>query len=112
MILFHAALQIEFIRDPILLCLSFPFLFLLFLCSMDFKKELKLFDAVMHVAVMMIGSGIFIVSSEMAKELGSSGWLIVAWLLSGLITVIGALSYGGLSSMSPHADGQYIGLAE
>jgi APA family basic amino acid/polyamine antiporter len=79
---------------------------------MDFKKEIKLFDAVMLVAGTMIGSGIFIVSSDMARELGSSGWLIVAWLLSGVITVIGALSYGELSGMFPKAGGQYIYLKE
>lgn len=79
---------------------------------MDFKKELRLFDAVMLVAGTMIGSGIFIVSADMARELGSAGWLIVAWVLSGLITVFGALSYGELSAMFPHAGGQYIYLKE
>ncbi|MBI3234066.1 MAG: amino acid permease [Bacteroidetes bacterium] len=79
---------------------------------MDFKKEIKLFDAVMLVAGTMIGSGIFIVSSDMARELGSSGWLLVAWLLSGVITVIGALSYGELSGMFPKAGGQYTYLKE
>lgn len=82
------------------------------LCPMEFKKELKLFDAVMLVAGTMIGSGIFIVSSDMARELGSAGWLLVAWLLSGVITIFGALSYGELSGMFPKAGGQYIYLKE
>lgn len=60
----------------------------------------------------MIGSGIFIVSTEMSQELGSAGWLIVVWLLSGFITLTAALSYGELSGMYPHAGGQYVYLRE
>ena len=60
----------------------------------------------------MIGSGIFIVSSEITREVGSSGWLIVVWLLSGFITLTAALSYGELSGMFPQAGGQYVYLRE
>jgi len=60
----------------------------------------------------MVGSGIFIVSAEMARYLGSPGWLLVAWLITGLMTVTGALSYGELASMMPRAGGQYVYLRE
>ncbi|OJW84919.1 MAG: amino acid transporter [Bacteroidetes bacterium 46-16] len=60
----------------------------------------------------MIGSGIFIVSSDIARNVGSAGWLIVVWLLSGFITLSAALSYGELSGMYPHAGGQYVYLRE
>lgn len=60
----------------------------------------------------MIGSGIFIVSSGIAQAVGSAGWLIVVWLLSGFITLTAALSYGELSGMFPHAGGQYVYLRE
>jgi APA family basic amino acid/polyamine antiporter len=56
----------------------------------------------------MIGSGIFIVSSDMVRQLGSAGWLIAMWVLTGLITVIAAVSYGELSAMFPKAGGQYV----
>lgn len=74
----------------------------------DFKRSLGLLDAVMLVSGSMIGSGIFIVSSGMARELGSSGWIMVAWLVAGLLTVLAALSYGELSGMMPKAGGQYV----
>jgi basic amino acid/polyamine antiporter, APA family len=74
----------------------------------EFKKEIKLFDAVMLVAGTMIGSGIFIVSADIARNVGSAGWLLVVWLITGIITLIGALSYGELTSMMPNAGGQYI----
>lgn len=74
----------------------------------DFKRSLGLLDAVMIVSGSMIGSGIFIVSSGMARELGSSGWIMVAWLVAGLLTVLAALSYGELSGMMPKAGGQYV----
>jgi APA family basic amino acid/polyamine antiporter len=77
-----------------------------------FQKRLGLFDATMLVAGSMIGSGIFIVSSEMARDLGSSGWLLLAWLVTGIITVLGALSYAELAAMMPHAGGQYVYLRE
>lgn len=78
----------------------------------DFKPTLGLFDATMIVAGSMIGSGIFIVSADMLKDLGSSGWLIAAWLITGFMTLTAALSYGELSGMFPKAGGQYIYLKE
>ncbi len=60
----------------------------------------------------MVGSGIFIVSAEMARFIGSPGWLLVAWLFTGFLTVTGALSYGELASMMPRAGGQYVYLRE
>ncbi|HAQ20317.1 MAG TPA: amino acid transporter [Prolixibacteraceae bacterium] len=60
----------------------------------------------------MIGSGIFIVSADMARTLGSPGWLMVAWIVTGILTVIAALSYGELAAMMPHAGGQYVYLRE
>lgn len=77
-----------------------------------FKRELRLFDAVMIVAGTMIGSGIFIVSSDIARQVGSPGFLLVVWLLSGVITLIGATSYAELAAMMPKAGGQYIYLRE
>lgn len=80
--------------------------------STGFKREIKLFDAVMIVAGTMIGSGIFIVSSDIARQVGSPGLLLVVWLLSGIITLIGATSYAELAAMMPKAGGQYIYLRE
>src|SRR6266481_5891094 len=60
----------------------------------------------------MIGSGIFIVSADMARTIGSPGWLLVAWILTGVLTVVGALSYGELAAMMPRAGGQYVYLRE
>lgn len=77
-----------------------------------FKKELKLFDAIMIVAGTMIGSGIFIVSSDIARQVGSSGYLLLIWLLTGFITIAGAVSYGELAGMMPKAGGQYVYLRE
>ena len=78
----------------------------------DMKRELKLLDATMLVAGSMIGSGIFIVSSDIVRNVGSAGWLILIWVLTGVITVIAALSYGELSAMFPKAGGQYVYLRE
>lgn len=78
----------------------------------SFKPTLGLFDATMIVAGSMIGSGIFIVSADMLKELGSAGWLITAWLITGFMTLTAALSYGELSAMYPKAGGQYVYLKE
>jgi APA family basic amino acid/polyamine antiporter len=72
------------------------------------KKGLGLLDATLIVSGSMIGSGIFIVSAGMARGVGSSGWLLLAWLLAGLITLFGALSYGELAGMMPKAGGQYV----
>lgn len=73
-----------------------------------FKREIKLFDAVMLVTGSMIGSGIFVVSADVARQTGSAGWLLCSWLLAGLLTMIGALCYGELTSMYPQAGGQYV----
>ncbi|MCS6821388.1 MAG: amino acid permease [Microscillaceae bacterium] len=78
----------------------------------NFKKEIRLFDAVMLVAGTMIGSGIFIVSADIARQTGSAGYLLLVWLLTGLITMMGALSYGELAAMMPKAGGQYVFLRE
>lgn len=82
------------------------------MAAQEFKKELKLFDSVMIVAGTMIGSGIFIVSSDIARQVGSSGWLLLIWLITGFITIAGALSYGELAGMMPKAGGQYVYLRE
>ncbi|TAL68836.1 MAG: amino acid permease [Bacteroidetes bacterium] len=78
----------------------------------NLKKSLTLFDSTAIVIGSMIGSGIFIVSADMARNLGSPGWVIIAWLLSGLMTVMAALSYGELAGMMPKAGGQYVYLRE
>ena len=77
-----------------------------------FQRRLGLFDATMLVAGSMIGSGIFIVSAEIARDVGTSGWLLLVWVLTGVMTVIGALSYAELAAMMPHAGGQYVYLRE
>jgi APA family basic amino acid/polyamine antiporter len=78
----------------------------------NFKPSLGLVDATMIVAGSMIGSGIFIVSADMLKDLGSAGWLLTAWLITGFMTLVAALSYGELSAMFPKAGGQYVYLKE
>jgi APA family basic amino acid/polyamine antiporter len=77
-----------------------------------FERGLGLFDSTMVVIGVMVGSGIFIVSAEMSRQIGSAGWLLVAWLIAGLLTVTGALSYGELAAMMPDAGGMYIYLRE
>lgn len=77
-----------------------------------FKPTLGLLDATMIVAGSMIGSGIFIVSADIARNVGSAGWLIVVWLITGFMTLTAALSYGELSAMFPKAGGQYVYLKE
>lgn len=77
-----------------------------------FQKRINLFDGVSIVSGAMIGSGIFIVSAEIARTVGSPGWLMVCWIITGLLTVIGAISYGELASMMPGAGGQYVYLRE
>jgi APA family basic amino acid/polyamine antiporter len=77
-----------------------------------FTRGLGLFDATMVVAGSMIGSGIFIVSAPMARQLGSPGWLLLAWALTGALTIAAALSYGELAGMMPRAGGQYVYLRE
>lgn len=78
----------------------------------EFKRELGLLDGTMLVVGSMIGSGIFIVSADIARQVGSAGWLVLIWLISGLITMIAAMSYGELSAMFPNAGGQYVYLKE
>jgi len=78
----------------------------------DLQRRLGLWDATMIVAGSMIGSGIFIVSADIARSVGSPGWLMVVWLITGLITIIGALSYGELAAMMPSVGGQYVYLRE
>jgi len=72
------------------------------------RREVGLLDATMLVAGSMIGSGIFIVSSDIVRNVGSAGWLIFIWVITGVITIIAALSFGELSSMFPKAGGQYV----
>ena len=72
------------------------------------KKSLNLFDTTLLVAGSMIGSGIFIVSADIARVVGSAGWLLVVWILSGVITLFAALSYGDLAGMMPQAGGQFV----
>jgi APA family basic amino acid/polyamine antiporter len=78
----------------------------------EFKHGLSLLDSTMIVIGSMIGSGIFIVSADIARTVGSPGLLLLVWLITGLITVLGALSYGELAGMMPHAGGQYVYLRE
>src|ERR1051326_9579213 len=78
----------------------------------EFVRGLNLFDSTMTVIATMIGSGIFIVSADMARLIGSPGWMLMAWLLTGVLTIAAALSYGELASMLPHAGGMYIYLRE
>jgi APA family basic amino acid/polyamine antiporter len=78
----------------------------------EFKPSLSLLDATMIVAGSMIGSGIFIVSADIVRHVGSAGWLIVVWLITGFMTLSAALSYGELSGMFPKAGGQYVYLKE
>src|SRR5512134_883613 len=77
-----------------------------------FQQKLGLFDATMLVAGTMIGSGIFIVSADIARDVGSSGWLMLVWVLTGAMTIMGALSYAELAAMMPNAGGQYVYLRE
>ncbi len=78
----------------------------------EFKRGLGLLDSVMIVVGIMIGSGIFIVSADIARTVGSAGMLLLVWLITGVLTLIAALSYGELASMMPHAGGQYVYLRE
>ncbi len=78
----------------------------------NFKPTLGLLDATMIVAGSMIGSGIFIVSADITRNVGSAGWLIMVWLITGFMTITAAVSYGELSAMYPKAGGQYVYLKE
>ena len=77
-----------------------------------FVRGLNLFDATMVVIGVMIGSGIFIVSADMSRLINSPGWMLVAWVVTGVLTITAALSYGELASMLPHAGGMYVYLRE
>jgi APA family basic amino acid/polyamine antiporter len=76
------------------------------------NRSLGLFDSTMLVAGSMIGSGIFIVAAEMSRQVGSAGWLLASWVITGLLTIAAALSYGELAAMMPQAGGQYVYLRE
>jgi APA family basic amino acid/polyamine antiporter len=78
----------------------------------EFVRALTLTDATMLVAGSMVGSGIFIVSADIGRTLGSPGWLLVAWILTGIVTVLGALAFGELAAMYPRAGGTYTFLRE
>src|SRR5918996_450409 len=73
-----------------------------------FVRGLGLLDSTMLVAGSMIGSGIFIVSADIARLVGSPGWLLVVWAVTGVLTITAALSYGELAAMMPRAGGQYV----
>ena len=75
-------------------------------------RGLGLLDSTMLVAGSMIGSGIFLVSSVISRQVGSPGWLIVVWIVTGLLTLMAAISYGELAAMMPKAGGQYVYLRE
>ncbi len=77
-----------------------------------FKKSLNLFDSTAITIGSMIGSGIFIVSADVARGVGSPGWLLVIWAITGVMTVLAALAYGELACMLPHAGGIYVYLRE
>ena len=78
----------------------------------EFRKALGLFDSIMIVAGIMVGSGIFIVSAEITRQVGSAAWLLVVWVVTGALTFAGALSYGELAAMMPEAGGMYVYLRE
>src|ERR1035437_3758084 len=78
----------------------------------SFKKQLTLFDSIAIVVGSMIGSGIFIVSADIARVVGSPFYLLLTWFITGLLTMIAALSYGELAAMMPKAGGQYVYLKE
>jgi APA family basic amino acid/polyamine antiporter len=78
----------------------------------ELKREIGLLDATLIVAGSMIGTGIFIVSADVTRHVGSAGWLILVWLIGGFMTLAAALSYGELSGMFPKAGGQYVYLKE
>ena len=77
-----------------------------------FKRRLNLFDSTAIVVGSMVGSGIFIVSADIARMVGSPGWLMMVWIITGFMTIMAALSYGELAGMFPKAGGQYVYLRE
>jgi len=78
----------------------------------EFKKNLGFIDSTALVAGSMIGSGIFIVSADIARNVGAPGWMLIVWVITGIMTIFAALSYGELASMMPQAGGQYVYLRE
>ena len=78
----------------------------------EFKRGLGLLDSTMIVIGSMIGSGIFIVSADIGRAVGAPGYLLLVWVITGIMTVIAALSYGELAGMMPHVGGQYAYLRE
>src|SRR6201998_118588 len=78
----------------------------------QFVKAIGLYDATMIVVGSMIGSGIFIVSADIARQTGSAGGLLLTWILAGVLTIAAALSYGEMAALFPHAGGQYVYLRE
>jgi APA family basic amino acid/polyamine antiporter len=78
----------------------------------DFVKAISRLDATALVVGSMVGSGIFIVSGQILREVQSPGLLLLVWTLSGLVTLVGAITYGELAAMFPRAGGQYIYLRE
>ena len=80
--------------------------------STGFEKRLGLFDGTMLVAGSMIGSGIYIVSADITRDVGGAGWLLAVWAVAGVMTILGALAYAELAAMMPHAGGQYVYLRE
>lgn len=79
---------------------------------MSDKKSLNLLDATLIVSGSMIGSGIFIVAADMGRSVGGPGWMLMLWVIAGVMTIFAALSYGELAGMFPHAGGQYVYLKE
>src|SRR5438874_9822042 len=77
-----------------------------------FVRAIGLFDGTMIVVGSMIGSGIFIVAADISRQTGSAGGLLLTWVLTGLLTISAALSYGELAALFPHAGGQYVYLRE
>src|SRR6516225_10487888 len=78
----------------------------------EFVRAIGLFDGTMIVVGSMIGSGIFIVAADIARQTGSPGGLLLTWMLTGALTIVAALSYGELAALFPHAGGQYVYLRE
>ncbi len=74
----------------------------------NFRRSLGLLDATMLVAGSMIGSGIFLVTAPMVRDVGSAWWVLALWVITGIITIFGALSYGELAGMMPRAGGQFV----
>src|SRR4051812_14452220 len=80
--------------------------------STGLVRELGLFDSIMIVSGTMIGSAVFIVAADIARNVGSAGWMLVVWAIAGALTIVGALAYGEMAAMLPAAGGQYVYLRE